>query len=82
MKSEEHCCTCCMAEDAVTLATIAQDRDCEELTDAQKALRDLAARFLTRRYTEALLPKATQDWPAPSFTQPPPSSEIRGTCDT
>lgn len=71
-----------MAEDAVSLATISRDSDGEELTEGQLALRDLAAKYLIRRYTDALLPKATQDWPAPGFTQPPPSSEVRGTCDT
>lgn len=57
MKTETHCCRCCMAEDAVTLATITQDRDCDQLTEDQITLRHLAAMYLIRRYTDAMLPK-------------------------
>lgn len=78
MKTETHCCRCCMAEDAVSLASL----DHHDLTDEQKELSDLAMRFLKRRYTEAIMPR-TEGWPGQGFAPSDPrSTNVSGTCDT
>lgn len=68
-----------MAEDAVSLASL----DHHDLTDDQKALSDLATRFLHRRYTDALLPR-TDAWPSQGFvpSDPRSSNVATDTCDT
>jgi hypothetical protein len=74
MKTEntgDHCCRCCLAEDAVTLASL----EARDLTDEQKEVLALACKFLIKRYTEAVLPTA--------FAEPWKTHRVdTGTCDT
>jgi hypothetical protein len=71
MKTEMHCCKCCLYEDAVSIA----EMNGKEGTDEQNELVALAVQLLTRRFRAALMPAP----PAFDFQR---DQSISGTCDT